>query len=158
MVAIMHTDLIHQKQNPSRQHLKILCREDNVWIDAMGILATGTENNWIGSHVLNRSGPQPRSRIPKDTYTDVQGERFSATETATICWHAANSSYMNEGEFRVMEGGGFDIILGRKYLESRGIYEFNEGALLFYHGNTSKGAIYHLITIHHYTNTKYIRG
>ena len=158
MVEIMDTDLIYQKQNPSQQHLKILCREENVWIDAMGTLDTGTENNWIGGHVLNRSGPQPRSRIPEETYTDFQGQRFSATETATICWHAANSSYMNEGKFRVMGGGEFDIILGRLFLDSRGIYEFNEKALLIYHRKASKGMTYHLITIHHYTNTINVRG
>ena len=72
MIAIMDTDLIHQKQNPSQQLLKILCSEENVCIDAVGILSTGTENNWIGAQVLNRSGPQPRSRIPKETYTDFK--------------------------------------------------------------------------------------
>ena len=55
MVAIMDTDLIYQKQNPSQQHLKILCREENVWIDAMGTLSTGTEKNWIGAQALKHS-------------------------------------------------------------------------------------------------------
>ena len=79
----MHTDLVYQKENPSKQHLKILCRERNVWIDVMGILSTGIEDNWIGGHALNRSGPQPRSRIPEETYIDTQGGHFSATEAVT---------------------------------------------------------------------------
>ena len=157
MVAIMHTDLIRQKQNPSRQHVKILCREKDEWIDATGTLATGTEHNWIGSHVLNRSGPQPRSRIPEEIYTDSKGERFSATETATICWHFADSYYVNEGKFRVMEGGGFDIILGRLFLDARGICEVNENALLSNHRKASKGVTYHLMIIYHYNNTRYVR-
>ena len=146
MVAILHTDLIYQKQNPSVQHLKILCRKANVWIDVLGTLSTGIEDNWIGGHALNRSGPQPRSRIPEETYIDAQGGRFSATETVTICWRAANGSYIDEGEFRVMENGPFDIILGSKILYSRGVYMFNEQAPSFYHKKVNKGVAYHLIT------------
>ena len=145
MIEITHTDLIQQKQIHSRQHLKVLCREENVWIDAMGTLDTGTEDNWIGAHVLSRSGAQPRSRIKEENYTDFQGQRFSATETVKICWYAANSTYMNEGEFRVMNGAGFEIILGRQFLESRGIYKFNEKALLSYQGKASKGLTYLLL-------------
>ena len=111
----------------------------------MGTLDTGTEDNWIGAHVLSRSGPQPRSRIEDENYTDFQGQRFSATETVKICWYAANSFYMNEGEFRVMNGAGFEMILGRKFLESRGIYKFNEKALLSYQGKASKGLTYLLL-------------
>ena len=158
MVVRTHTDFIYQKQNPSQQQLKILCREENVWIDAMGILDTGTEDNWIGAHVLSRSGPQPRSTIKKENYTDIQGQRISATETVKICWHAANGFYMNEEEFRVMNGAGFEIILGRKYLESRGIYKFNEKALLYYQKKASKGLTYHHNTVHNYTNTNHVRG
>lgn len=154
----MHTDLVYQKENPSKQHLKILCRERNVWIDVMGTLSTGIEDNWIGGHALNRSGPQPRSRIPEETYIDTQGGHFSATETVTICWRATKGSYMNEGEFRVMENGPFDIILGSKYLYLRGIYEFKEQAPLLYHKNVNKGLAYRLITNYHYTDTKYVRG
>ena len=157
MVVILHTDLIYQKEIPSRQHLKIFCREGNVWIDVMGVLSTGTEDNWIGGHALNRSGPQPRSSIPEETYIDAQGGRFSATETVTICWRAANGSYIDEGEFRVMENGPFDIILGTRLLYSRGIYTFNEQAPLLYHKKVDKGVAYHLITNHHDTDTKYLR-
>ena len=158
MVTILHTDLVYQNDNPSRQHLKILCREGNVWIDVMGVLSTGIEDNWIGGHALNRSGPQPRSRIPEETCIDTQGGRFSATETVTICWRAANGSYIDEGEFRVMENGPFDIILGSKLLYSRGIYTFNEQAPLLYHKKVSKGAAYHIITIYHYTDIECVRG
>ena len=124
----------------------------------MGTLDTGTENNWIGVHVLNRTGPQPRSKIPEEIYSDFQNQRFSATETVKVCWHAANSSYMNEGEFRIMDGGGFDMVIGRIFLESRRIYEFNENALLFYHRKASKGVTYHLTTFLHHTKTEIGRG
>ena len=145
-------------QPNSRQHMKVLCRKGDVWIDVIGTLDTGTENNWISGHVLNRTGPQPRSTISQEIYMDFQGGRFSAIETATICWHAAKSSYINEGEFRVMENGGFDMVIGRLFLESKGIYEFNEKALLFFHRKASKGLTCHHNTILHYTNTKYVRG
>ena len=154
MVAIMHTDLIYQKENPSKQHLKILCRGGNVWIDVMGTLSTGIEDNWIGGHALNRSGPQPRSRIPEETYIDAQGGRSSATENVTICWRAASGSYINEGEFRVMENGPFDIILGSKFLYSRGIYTFNEQAPFLYHKKVNKGVAYHLITNYQTSSVK----
>ena len=158
MVALLHTDPICRKQNPSVQHLKILCMKANVWIDVLGTLSTGIEDNWIGGHALNRSGPQPKSRIPKETYIDTQGRRFSATETVRICWRAANGSYIDEGEFRVMENGPFDIILGSKILYSRGVYMFNEQAPSFYHKKVNKGVAYDLITNYYYTDTKYVRG
>lgn len=110
----------------------------------MGTLDTGTEDNWIGSHVLDRIGRQPISRIPEETYTDFQGAQFSSEKLVTICWHAANSNYTNEGEFRVMHDGGFDVVIGRKFLDSRGIYEFNESNLIFFHKKASKGTIQHI--------------
>lgn len=157
MVTIIHTDLVYQEENYSRQHLKILCRGANVWIDVMATLSTGIEDNWIGGRALNRSGPQPRSRIPEETYIDAQGGRFSATETVTICWHAANGTYIDEGEFRVMEEGPFDIILGSKLLYSRGVYTFNQQAPLLYHKRVNKGVAYHIISIYHYTDIEYDR-
>ena len=45
MVTMIHTDLVYQEENYSRQHLKILCRGPNVWIDVMATLSTGVEDN-----------------------------------------------------------------------------------------------------------------
>ena len=158
MEALIRTDILHQKENLSHVHMKVLCREKNVWKDVIGRLDTGTDHNWIGIPFLDRIGPQPRSKIPEEFYGDFQNQTFSVAETVRLCWHVANSDKLNEEEFRIIGGGAFDILLGRLFIESRNILERNEKALLFYHKRPSEGVTYYLTTIHYHTKKMYARG
>ena len=100
------------------------------WRPAVASLVSGTQKNWVSSHVLKRfEKPEMLTLSPPEKYSAFQGAEFTGTRAIWLTWHSDKSRKSHETLFRIVDDGPFDVVIGSDLLFKEGIFAVREAVL-----------------------------
>ena len=99
------------------------------WQACRGIADTGCDGNWIRRDVLRRSGMEAWARTysgPPTAMIDASNILHVVEEVITLTWYRNEEADTTMTEFFILDGGPYEMLLGREFVYERLEQAFGE--------------------------------
>lgn len=87
------------------------------WEGVIATKDTGTENNWIGQHIVDRFRLEVTSGLLQE-HEVFNGGTLSSFEIVEATWCISQAQRSYRAQFRVVENAPFDVLFGRNCLSN----------------------------------------
>ena len=109
--------------------MEIYSKIKEKWLPIVAILDTGTDDNWISQDLVDRLGLNIKNG-QQISAVDFSGQTINSTKIVHATWLSINSRQTRHTGFYVTRDAPIDLLFGKSFIFTEGIYSFNKSALV----------------------------